>query len=201
MFPKWLKFTLRYYCLWGFHCSTRNGFIEKLISIFIFLSHIGLCTWCSINLLRAFAEKLALMEYLDALNFHLYYIANVSTYWLILYDSYNNHNDQYVFWQIFRKIDIQLYSQSKIKKWTYLITLASIFTANISVVVFALVREVKSSYDLRLMHFIYLCMMDHRIFFYLLHLKIVAFQLKIIKMEIYKMQQQFEGIASCMVNQ
>lgn len=179
-----------FFCLCGFCCSPSTGWHGKLMNSLFFVCHVVLCIWCSFGLLKTFAEKQSQMEFLDALNFFLYNIANDLTYWLIIYDSYQNHIDHCAFWEIFKKIDMEFFSQSNIGCRVYIMAFSSILIGDWIKLVFSLIPETETNYGGRIMHFLLLSVTDQRAFFYLLYLKLIKFQLKNIKTELMTLQTQ-----------
>lgn len=188
MFPLRIKYILRYFSYWGFQSTTCTSLRKKSIASLIFLVHLSLCTWSSCRIFRSFTEKLAVMEFIDAMNFLLYYISCALTYWMTLFDSYFSYGIQCEFWKTFTRINEELPStpQLKLSKWSFLITFIILLAGDCACVIFALFREVHSEYGGRIMHFIFLITVDHRIFFYWLHLKVIIFQLKKIKIKLGK---------------
>lgn len=178
MTPSWIKYILQYFIFWGFQSTACTTMSDILFSCLIFVIHFSLCSWSSFRIVEAFAEKVTVMEFIDALNFLLYYISCASTYWMTLFDSYINRSDQYAFWKIFARINDQYPTQLMLKKSSYLITFLILLAGDFICVIFALIHEMNSGYGGRIMHFIFLISIDHRMFFYWLHLKVIAFRLQ-----------------------
>lgn len=190
VFPKWLWNILRYYSFWGFYLPISSTFGRKLTTFGIFLVQFILCFWSSFRIIEAFAEKRAVMEFIDALNFLLYYISCAFTYWIIIYDSYNNQSNERAFWKLFARNKRIFDMRQNFNERNYLITLILLVVGDCLIVIFALMREVVSEYGGRVMHFMFLCVIDHRIFFYLLHLKAIVFELRNIKIGMSKNRWQ-----------
>lgn len=177
MVPQWLELVLKYYSLWSFHFvpSVKLGGI--VISCLILLCHIVLCSWFSFITLRTFVEMRAQMEFLDSLNFFLYFIAYSASYWLIISDSYINQRYQNNFWNIYSKINNEFSSQIEFEKWNYLGPFIFLIIGISSNFTFVLFRERNTKLATIMMHIALLFIHDHRVFFYLLHLKTIAYQL------------------------
>lgn len=189
MVPQWLGLVLKYYSLWSFHFVPSVKLGGKVISCLIFLSHIVLCSWCSFITLRAFVEMRAQMEFLDSLNFFLYYIAYSASYWMIISDSCINQKYQRKFWNIHSKINNEFSSQIEFEKWNYLRPFIFLIVGNSSVFTFVLLRERNTKLATIMMHIALLFIHDHRVFFYILHLKTIAYQLWKIEKKLENMRK------------
>lgn len=141
MFPKWIKYILKYYSLWGFHSLPNASVGGKFGGKFIFIVHIILCIWCTISTFTTFIEEQSLMEFIDSVNFLLFYITSASCYWFIIYDSYTKQAFQQKFWNIFWQINETFCFQKDFNIWSYVIALIIIFTGDLSVLIISLVYE------------------------------------------------------------
>lgn len=177
MSPKWLTILLKYFSFWGFHCVPSVKFGGSTASSLIFVFHIVFCSWCSFVVLRAFAEQQAIMEFLDALNFFLNFITFAASYWLIIFDSYTNQTDQNKFWKIYSKIQEEYGHKFDMKKWDYFVPSIVLLIGSSSIYTLVLIRENITGVATIMMNIAFLYIFDHRLFFYLLHLKAIAFQL------------------------
>lgn len=177
MCPNWLKKLLKYFSLWSFHFVSFAKVGGNVTSFFMFVGHIGLCSWCSFSAFNEFAKKQALMEFIDALNFCLYYITSSLLYWFILFDSHTNKRAQQTFWKSYNRANEQSCSELNLQKDKYLTAMISLLIADVLTCAIALASETNTDVG-RIMHLTFLCVVDHRMFFYLLHLKVIAFQLQ-----------------------
>lgn len=181
MYRKWVERFLKYFSLWGFHVVPTLKFGGDITSALIFVFHFGLSSWCSYTAYNQFAKKLALMEFIDMLNFCLYFITCSSLYWFIIFDSYTKKREQKHFWIIYQRANEK--SQLSVKKGKYAAVLIMLIMADLLSCILALIHENETDVG-RIMHFTFLTVVDHRVFFYILHLKVIAFQLGKIKTEI-----------------
>lgn len=193
MLPNWLKKALKYFRWWGFHVIPFENFGGNIKNWLILIFHIGLCTWCSFSAFNQFSRKQAFMEFIDALNFFLYYITSASLYWTILYDSYTTRNEQQMFWKIYARANERLRSELNLTKGNYFLIFSLLLAADLTACIMAIVREVKTDPG-RIMHLTFLCVVDHRIFFYLLHLKVISYELNKIKHEIKEMSENISNV-------
>lgn len=181
MYRKWVERFLKYFSLWGFHVVPALKFGGDITSALIFVLHFGLSSWCSYTAYNQFAKKLALMEFIDMLNFCLYFITCSSLYWFIIFDSYTKKREQKHFWIIYQRANEKL--QLSVEKGKYAAVLIMLIMADLLSCILALIHENETDVG-RIMHFTFLTVVDHRVFYYILHLKVIAFQLEKIKTEI-----------------
>lgn len=178
MSPKWITHIRTYYSVLGCPSNMSNGFREKCTRFTMWIVHIGTCAWCTCYAFKSFVDELALMEFLDALNFLLYYTFSVATYWLIIYDSYTKQHEERTFWQILSQINEAFHRQSSMRKWSYLIPMIVLLVGDVFLVILSSSLEKTTELLTKIMHGIFLLVFDSRIFFYLLHLKVISFQLQ-----------------------
>lgn len=190
MVPKCVSYFLFYYRLCGFHpeCSVNKR--QKLLNSLILMCHIVLSVWCAIRAYGTFIEEQSIMEFLDAFNFFTYYLNLILLYWLIIYDSYINRNTENKFWQIFFQINNKFCSHTNFQIRTYLISLVILTFANVFVLLFSILRKnsVGSAASMT-MHHILIYIFDQRLFFYVLHLKMIASELWAVKFELIQVKR------------
>lgn len=185
---KWIINLRKYFHVMGFLSKTGDNVREKLPNFIILTIHISLSAWCSLCAFESFIEELNLMEFLDALNFFVYYAFFAVTYWLIIYDSYTKQHDESAFWNMFSQINDGI--STNIGKWMYLGPLVLLFGGNIIVMITIAFYEDTSGFFTKAMSFIFLWIYDNRVFYYFLHLKIIAFQLQKIEIELKQLQKK-----------
>lgn len=188
MCPKWIEYILKYYSLFGLHFIPNARFGGKSTSLLIYFIQIGLCIWCSFWAFKAFIEEQKLISFLDALNFFLYYLTSALTYWAILYDSYTKKDILRGFWQNFTEISQKCATQFDLNKWNFLFAFILLLVLDTIMSGLALYRTFINSED-NVTHYHFLAIYDQRIFFYLLHVKIVTFQLQKIENELKYIHQ------------
>lgn len=181
---------LKYFNLWGFHFLPQARVGGKITGILIFFIQIVLCMWSSCNVLTSFLKEKSLMEFLDSLNFLLYYISCASCYWLIVYDSYTKRQLQCEFWNTCEEMfHNQSFSQLYRHIWTTLIPMICIMLGEYLVLAAALIRMNSiGSQEGVIIHCLFLSVVNHRIFFYIFHLKIISIQLNAILTELKQIQ-------------
>lgn len=183
MLPKHINYTSLYYSFLGFQFEFYKTSTRKLTNSIILLVHIAICTWCSFCTFETAKLQMGFIEFLDVLNFLLYCSTCSLLYWLLIYDSLMNRSDQIAFWQFFTRIDKKFYAQSELKICSYLVALFLLLLGDAFIFIFAFVcNELTDSRQL--MHGIFFVIHDHRTFFYLLHLKIITFQLRKLNTEL-----------------
>lgn len=184
MLPIWIQYTMKYYSLLGFHSIPDSTFGGQLLRSMILFIQIGCCSWCSFWTFRAFVEEQTRMAFLDALNFFLYYLTCASTYWLILYDSYTKQNVEHSFWKNVIQISEKFYSRMTWTKWNFLSAFCGVLAVDCAMISFSLYRGNTTHIVDKMMHFTFVVIVDHWTFFYLLHLKVLAYQLQCIETEL-----------------
>lgn len=183
MFSKWIVNILRFYNLWGF-CTIPT---KKPIHFFILIFHTILCAYGAFNALEAMISEHGIFQSLDAVNFLFYYFVSFITYWLIIYDSFTTQCTQHKFWKIADQINRMYSYYMNVKKVAYLSGWIMLLLLNLLILWFSLYNIEIPLFD-RILHHIFLCVFDNRIFFYILHLKIIAFHLQKIEAQIKCLQ-------------
>lgn len=190
MMPKWVSYYLFYYRLYGFYPKNSKNLGGQILNSVIFIGHIILCTWCSIRAVDTFMEEQSLMEFLDAFNFFTYYLNYGLLYWLIIYDSYANRTATQEFWYIFIRFNKQFCKRMNFQAGAYLISSIALTTFNLSMFAFTIICEnsVGSTMSI-IMHHIFINIFDKRMLFYILHLKVIAYELMVIELELTQLEK------------
>lgn len=192
MIPKSVAFILKYYSLYNFHSLSSAKVDGKLIRCVILIFHVSLCTWCTINTLDYMPKMQAIMARLDALYLFGYYISCAVIYWLIIFESFTKQSVQNAFWQSYLTIHKRFCFETEIKKRTNLITIVLLPVIDVVVFLIVVTTERATRPSTKIMHFIYLDLCAHRMYFYVLHVKIIAFQLRQLSMELKKIRELVE---------
>lgn len=174
---------LNYYTIWGFYTSSFT-FYGKVTSFLIFLVHFVLCAWCTVFTMNVFFEQQYYSEFLDALNSFLYAAWATILYWLIIYDSYVNQRDQYRFWQMFSDFNKNYQQSDDFEKGNHLFTAIIILIANSLYIILTFVLDNATDNGNYVLHFILLNIIDHRLNFYILHLKVITYHLEKIDLKL-----------------
>lgn len=182
MTSKWIKYTLKYYTFWGFYSTS-----SKLTHIFVLIFQAISCIFCTLMGIKTLIQDQELMKLLDAYNIFLYFVFAMSLYWHTIYDSYTYRYEISYFWQIFEKIDVKFQIQNNFKIRYYFIIFIILSVGDCVMYIFATFFEHLSHTNGKTMHFILLNVVDHRLFFYLFHVNVIAFQLKKIEKKFKKL--------------
>lgn len=175
---------LKYYSFWGVHYMPAMQIGGKYTFVSIFLAQIGLGVWCLFVVINFLAEMNTLMEHLYGLNIFFHYIGSLLTFWLMVYDSFQYRNAQFEFWYIYSRINQQFCSQTNMKKCIYLSILIVLLCVDTTYLLLSLILSNKSSLSGKFMQYLFLNFVDNRKLFYLLHLKVLAFQLHKIELDL-----------------
>lgn len=177
MFSNWIRFYLKYYSLFGFHSIDSARIGGKLTTTFIFIIQLVLGIWCMLWAFQAFEMEKRNIEYLDALNFFLFYLTTSVAYWPIIYDTYKNRRNQNAFWQRFNRINNGFIIHINADKWDFLGAFIALGVIDLILFVLTIVRALSNHLEL-VFHYIFIIVFDQRIIFYLFHLKTVTFQMR-----------------------
>lgn len=179
--PKWIDYISRYFSLYNFHTrsSKKKSFCILTLCIQIFSA-----AWCTSIVFDSITELTYLMRGLDVLNFIIYYMNYSLTYWLIIYESFKHRANLQHFWHIFHQINYQHFSEAELKSRSYLIILIVTPLLDLGWIAFAICNERASAVVQKIMMFIFMNVSVNRLLFYILHLKMIAFQLQKIEIEL-----------------
>lgn len=176
MFPKWIEYISIYFSLLGFLPGKSTKFVKNYSArSVIFIIHLFLSVWCAYRTIKTLEYQRNLTEFLDVLNFFVYCVICSILYVLVLYDSFISRYDQHGFWQSFTQINERFCTQLQIKKLDYFLTLFLLLIGDIFLCIFICRRQICDGNHIT--HIIFMIIVDSRMFFYLLHLKIIAHQL------------------------
>lgn len=188
--PKWIVYIKKYFSLYNFYtkATERKSFRNAILCI-----HIGLATWCTFITLSAFVDLMQVMKLLDAMNFVIYYTNLSFTSCIIILESYKCRVDLHVFWHIFIQINNNYYSQAKFRQRNYLLIFILTPIIDVAFTVFAIFNETTSPIVQKFMMLIVENFSSTRLLFYLLHLKVIEFQLQKIENELTNIQKFYHS--------
>lgn len=176
VYSKWTENLLKYFSLFGFHSIPLLSCCEKSMNLLIFAIQIVVCLFCTICTFYAFIESKSIMSFLDAINFFLYYLSCAFTYWLIIFDSYTNQTVEFAFWKHFYQFTERIKCRPIIsEKLNFLHVFFLLLIFDAIVFIYALLYETASSAMYKSINFIFSVVFEHRLFFYYLHMKVVAY--------------------------
>lgn len=179
MFPKWLSNVQKYFMIWGFCTTSSVSYNYKLLNISIFLLHLILCTWCSFNCLKSFIRLRIVINFLDAFNFLVFYVNCCAAYWFIIFDFFTKRQVPHTFWANLQRINKEPKLTRQRNSWRcFIVSIKLLSIINILVWLIVLVADDLSNFNDKIMFLILICVVDHRIFFYLFHLKLIACELQ-----------------------
>lgn len=117
------------------------------------------------------------IDFLDALNFFIFYLTTAVAYWLILYDTCKNLSIQNAFWQRFDRINDKLSVQIDLNGWDFFGAFIAICVIDLILFVLTIIRIFNNSSDY-VFHYNFIIIFDQRMFFYLLYLNAVILQMR-----------------------
>lgn len=171
---------LKYYTLWGFISIPFDSVSKKYSNWLIFVIHVGFCSWSSFNTLKSFFKAFAFIGFLNSVNVFLYILTCVGTYWLIVYDCYTKRKLQHAFWMICEKISDHFCSLELMQKSNCLTILIAYSIVDVIICLATIFGENVTSPSSKLVHLVFISVIDQRVSFYVFHAKLIEFQLRTI---------------------
>lgn len=192
VFSSWIYNILEYFSLWGFYSAIDGPFTGKAKNFIITICHICLLLFCMFFLFETITIKYSYLSFIDFLNFVLYHMSFILTYSLIIVESYITRNYEQAFWMDFIRIN-GFRSHTIYKQCNYLIGLTLLLVSDVFVILYSIIRaHMYESMGNNIFHLINLSLVDNRIFFYLLHLKVIEFHIGQINDAVIQEQNRFE---------
>lgn len=189
---KWIAYFLKYFSLYSFDTMSSD---MKSFRTFTLCIQIGLAAWCTLISFQSFEELLHLMEGLDALNFVLYYVNRSLMYWLIIYEVHTYRMDLRKFWRLLIQINHHYSKQASFKPRCFLLILIVTPFVDVLFTVFAILNEQTSRTVQKFMMLIFHIISFNRQFFYLLHMRMIEFQLQKIEIELKNINNTVKNIS------
>lgn len=155
---------------------------------------IGLAAWCTLISFQSFEELIHLMEGLDVLNFVLYYVNRSLMYWLIIYEVHTYRMDLQKFWKFLIQIDHHYSKQASFKPRFFLLILIVTPFVDVVFTVFAILNEQTTRIVQKFMMLIFHSISFNRLFFYLLHMRMIEFQLQKVEIELKNINNTVRNI-------
>lgn len=134
-----------------------------------------------------FSEIQTFFEFLDILNFTLFYLTCTATYWLVIYDSYKNRQLQWDFWIRTSRIHQGYYQnidRNSAQTRKYFASGTVIILLNVTALFVQCLFEDVTAHTHKVMQFWFDMVFDHRLYFYFIHLEVILIQLRGIKTEL-----------------
>lgn len=188
-----------FFYLCGFHLIPSEKLGQKILNSFVFIGHICICLWCSFTAYTFFVQIQVKYGILRSISFLLYDLSCITLYWIIIFNCYFNQKNRKKIWEIFTKINTDFLKS--FEKWSYTIILALILVVNVANNVL-LMASYMQYFEIWLMILIYRILCDQHLFFYILHLKFITFQLQQLNAKLQQMREsgQFGQIQSQNMN-
>lgn len=192
MRQKWTIYMFKYFSLFGFHAMPLLRIGGEYVKFVILSMQLAVCSWYFFDVVTNFRLLTTIMDYLDALNMFSYSTTCILTFMLIIYDSCANRNAQNEFGRNLMEAHVKYFPKMDILNWNYLITLTILSIGAFLDLLFALLhyddKFNQISYSLIQYHIFIIY--DNRIFYYLLHLRVICVQLQKIESELRFMRKQ-----------
>lgn len=171
---------LKFYDICGFNTqhSTRSAHRKKII-FYIHLFIVYFLYGLKFYILIIFKSILTPLEIVNEM---LHYLTALSTYCIIVVESYAHHETQHHFWKLYEKIDKKFFNQNPIQWQGYTFKFIISFIIHFLILI-TFIKHGRFE-PIVFIAFFYLTRVCHlRYFYYLLCLKLIEFQLKAIENE------------------
>lgn len=191
MFQNMTVYIFKYFSLCGFHSMPSMRIGGKYVRFIILLGYFAVCSWWFFSSLKTFSGLLIFMDYLDALNITLYNMTCIVTFSLIIYDSCVKQNAQNAFGRSLIEANLKYFPEMPILNWNYIITLILLLIgASLDFVYAVILYDEFNQIHHNFIQYLIFTVYDNRIFFYVLHLRVILVQLRKIQSELRLMQEQ-----------
>lgn len=188
MLQRQLLYILTFFDVWGYETgfsmlsNSRNG---KFAVIFV---HILFAITFTLYEFRLMFELFTLMGILNTINEAIQYTAALFTYWLIILDSFVYHGQYKIFWTILERIDDQFSSQH-MDLQNYLWRFIEYILISTILYVLIIISNAFPKSNSVFVFYLLIIIWQIRMFYYILYLEIVLYQLKTIESEVLMMRK------------
>lgn len=185
---KWIYYLFQFNELCGFHHSAKND--RKTIEYFLFVVQIIFMCIFTVN---GILYVLAIANFLDTLgilNFAFFYVALLISHWIILIESHLKKFAQDRFWQIHGHLnDVSNdFGQRNSMKRKYLFKYA-LHICMFIVMLFLSSRDKHTTASAVMTYYVLLFVCNNRLYYFLLYLELIKFELEQIKNALVKNQR------------
>lgn len=188
MYPKWMKYTLCYFDLWGFYTEFNSTpFYQKLKKLFVIHMILGVAAEILFLMYTEEREKNILGTLNDAVKLQGFQIF----YWVTIFESFTKRKKQQEFWTILQEIDRKHRSHRALRLNRYIFY--SIFGAFMISLSHAAVIYECFTFRAKYAHFwilyiIIIVMFQNRIFYCLFYIEIIESELRTIYRDLEEMK-------------
>lgn len=194
MHPKWLVYFLSYFDFWGF-CTEYNYRPKIVHSIFLFHCLLGIAfTFFIADHIRNYDEN-----GLANVNEIVKFVGSMVVYWSSIIESYWKRTYQKKFWNIQKQLNNSInnrsYSKKLWKKLWFIVMYTSVITIYFTNFIIRRIfteGHIQFWITFTFVKFMYL----NRIFYYILHLKLILFELETIwrRLQVHSSPNQYRRI-------
>lgn len=179
---KWIYCLLLFYEVCGFHHS-GNEDRKKMKYFLLIIQIIFMCIFTVNGILYMFADFL---DTLGILNFAFFYFALLATYWIIIIESHLQKSVQELFWQMHGQLTD--FGQRNVMKRNYLFKYVLHIFMFITML-FVSSRDRNTTAIAVMTYYVLLFMCNNRLYYFLLYLKLIKFELEKIENTLVKNRQ------------
>lgn len=164
---------LKFYELCGFHHSAWTH--HRPVKYFIWIFQVILVFIFTVNGTKYILALTEFMRTLGILNFALFYIALLATYWAIVIESYAQQSAQRTFWKLHGSL-VDFGSRDSMKR-LYLCEFVVHLVLTIGML-FVSLQDQNTTAKAVLIYYALLFMCNNRLFYFLLYLKLIKIELQ-----------------------
>lgn len=190
MFSKQLTFLLKSYDYWGYYTEFASTNKNRHSFFVIFSLHVIAALCFTIFIGQVVLKSIIHTHLASRINDWFQLFCLVVVYWTIIIESFLKRNVQKQFWKIFGEINERYYQHVSLRLNIYFAKCLEfhIIVTVIQIILSAYFVCYHGSFPYYLFSLFFLVKMpQHRIFYYLLYVELIKFELKIVEAEVKQM--------------
>lgn len=184
MLPSEMVFILNFFDICGFNSGSSKLSETQKIAYLIYFVHISMATILTFYEFCLVDDYYSLLGLSEAISESVQYSTALYTYWLIIFDSIVHRRAHKHFWIVLQRIDTSFSCQPirSIRIYIVKIVIFSMKTVLVMVIRLTIGTMVGLTIDFAYITLFVIC--EIRIFYYLLCLEVLHFQLKVVENEV-----------------
>lgn len=175
MLPASIFHILHIFDVFGFNSGLTKFSLNPHLAHFIYIVHISIASFATL-FIYSIVKFLSAKDFVEAVSELLQYLSALFTYWLIIYDAIVNRQVNRNFWNKLKWIDGHIYCQSDLRFRIYIIKFVEFFPTKICILIITIAYRI-DNFKIDFMYNFLFKIFEIRLFYYLLCLEIVIFQL------------------------
>lgn len=172
---KWMYFLLKFYELCGFHNTKRHATVRRPVKCTFVAFQVLLLYHFTLNGLKYILAISQFMERLGILNFTLFYGAALVSFWIVMIESYGQKSVQEAFWSLHVPLNDAGLKNSMKRQYLCRFGIHLILFVTM---LFVSAQDQNTTADAVMTYYVLLFMCNNRLFYFLLYLKLIKFELQ-----------------------